>query len=445
MRKINLRAIPWGRAYSLKTVATDKSDCKSQRTNTVERNGREAWIKDYLELPRMMAFDVDENKENSSFRNLYPEYRCYEIHDALDIPRPLVTTINPISRNCQYIYEMRWTGEDRNNPQKAHVEYERVRQQLSELFGADPAFRNHVVRSPLYVAGWHRKNPTRTTSKKLINIDKESLWHHSIWYQPHAYSLVDLREIIVYLRNEIGIVVPEAEKKIATTDKATSSSGSGMPSYCADYRTLAKTPGSHIKEGMRNNWLFANLSRNHCRHADVAEKYRKTNDHNGFMAYARDVAIDLHHRLRTEPGQAPFTAIDVEWIVKSVVKYCMGPTFRAVGRTTEEAIFANRLRWGFRYVTVAMKAKQLGFSRATYYRRGLHRIVAQEGNAKTHVSFYEQLRLYVKTSSIRLNGGENYPSIPCFVSSPSSIYTDRIVSLNGMEHQNIANVARGPP
>ena len=170
---------------------------------------------------------------------------------------------------------MRWTDEDRNNPQKARVEYERVRQQLSQLFGADPAFRNHVVRSPLYVAGWHRKNPTRTTSKKLINIDKESLWHHSIWYEPHALFLEELREIIGYLRNEIGIVVPEAEKKIAATDKATSSSGSGMPTYSVDYRTLAKTPGSHIKEGNRNNWLFANLSRNHCRQADVAERYPK--------------------------------------------------------------------------------------------------------------------------------------------------------------------------
>jgi hypothetical protein len=442
MRKINLRAIPLGRAYSLKTVATDKFDCKSQRTNTIERSGREAWIKDYLELPRMMAFDVDENKEDSSFRNLYPEYRCYEIHDALDIPRPLVTTINPISRNCQFIYEIRWTGEDRNNSKKAYLEYENIRRELSELLGADPAFRNHVVRSPLYVAGHHRKNLERTTSKKLINIDKESLWHHSIWYEPHAYSLAELREIIGYLRNEIGIVVPEAEKKIATTYKATSSP---TPTYSVDYRTLAKTPGSHIKEGNRNNWLFANLSLNHCRRADVSEKYRQTNDYNGFMAYARDVATDLHHQLRTEPGQAPFTIVDVEWIVKSVVKYCMGPTFRAVGRTSEEAIFANRLRWGFRYVTVAMKAKQLGFSRATYYRRGLHRIVAQERNAKTHVSFYEQLRSYIETSSINLNGGENYPTLPCFISSQLSTYTDRIVSLVGMEHQNIANVARAPP
>jgi hypothetical protein len=107
----------------------------------------EAWAKTYPELPPMMAFDIDENS-TPHFRKLYPEYRCYEIHDALDIPRPLVTTINPVSKNCQFIYEMNWKREDYQNSQATMIEYERVRRELSLLFGADPTFVNHVVRSP---------------------------------------------------------------------------------------------------------------------------------------------------------------------------------------------------------------------------------------------------------------------------------------------------------
>ena len=244
MRKINLRTIPWGRGRTI----------------------GEAWHKTYLELPKMMAFDVDENKDGSSFRNLYPEYRCYEIHDALDIPRPLVTTINPISRNCQYIYEMRWSGEDYINPTKALSEYNSIRRELSKYLGADPAFINHVVRSPMFIAGHHRNNPWRKPPirknaagqeipPKKIKIEKESLWHHSTWYMPHAYSLTELREIIAYLRNEIGIVIPDEDTNKTLTDDDVgaiqqTNSEKKTPTSTHNHRELAKL--QHRKSGKVN-------------------------------------------------------------------------------------------------------------------------------------------------------------------------------------------------
>jgi len=54
-----------------------------------------------------MAFDIDADKPE--YDRLFPEYRCYEVHDALDIPRPLVHYHQsnlgqlPVSRQ-----ELRW-------------------------------------------------------------------------------------------------------------------------------------------------------------------------------------------------------------------------------------------------------------------------------------------------------------------------------------------------
>jgi hypothetical protein len=64
------------------------------------------WQFSYPTMPPFMAFAIDADKE--CYYHLFPEYRCYDIHDALDIPHPLVTTVNPISDDCRFIYMMRW-------------------------------------------------------------------------------------------------------------------------------------------------------------------------------------------------------------------------------------------------------------------------------------------------------------------------------------------------
>jgi hypothetical protein len=118
MRKINLRAIPWGRAPK-------QIDAKTRRLIQGE-----VWRKSYDALPPMMAFDVDENSAHD-FRKLYPDHHCHEIHDHFDIPRPLVTTINPVTKNCQFIYEIAWTRDDYTNSATAYAEYEKIRQEMS--------------------------------------------------------------------------------------------------------------------------------------------------------------------------------------------------------------------------------------------------------------------------------------------------------------------------
>jgi hypothetical protein len=454
MRKINLRAIPWGRGSI---------------------GSGDAWHKTYLELPRMIAFDVDENKEGSTFRNLYPEYRCYEIHDALDIARPLVITINPISMNCQYIYQMHWTAEDYLHPKKALTEYNNIRRELSKYLGADPAFCNHVVRSPMFVAGHHRKNPSRSPAirkdkdgqikpLKTIKVGKESLWHHSIWYEPKAYSLAELREIIVYLRNEIGIVVHNEaainNKTITADDSGAIQQTKNISHRCyVDHQELAKTPASQIREGQRNPWLFSTLSQNHCRKAEVAGKFRNNNDRDGFMAYAMDVAMNLYHQIPIIPGQAPFTTKDVEGIVKSVIDYCTGPTFRAVGMSSEEASFQSRLRWGYLHIPNTTKAKERCISERTFYRHGHHRLdcLAVYGNSKSlyrqgihrlivgakHAACGSPSPFYTQLRSYRASIDNELCSFPL---PHNLIITDSMLPSNTRKHQTqIIKEARGPP
>jgi hypothetical protein len=351
MRKINLRAIP--RGYC---------------------GGDRMWYVDYPTLPPMMSFDVDENKA-PDFKKLYPEYRCYEIHDKLDIPKPLVITINPVSQNCQFIYEMKWSKEDYRDVGKTMSEYEKIRRELSLLFGADPNFVNHVVRSPLFIAGHHRRNPNAKLSKKPINTEKESLYHHSIWFDPHGYTLSELREIICFLKEHLGVikvaslplpkptlrefirgdnvVVPPKQNKVPKNTKK---------NVVSQYYRLINTPGHKIHEGERNNWLFSHLSA-FCRR--MAGKYRGENgNREEFMSVAVTKANELNSSL-----SAPLPQTEVIATVRSVVGYCLSDRYRPLGRTSEEARFiANNFRWK-NHISVTKIAAEVGVSRSTFYRR----------------------------------------------------------------------------
>ena len=169
--------------------------------------------------------------------------------------------------------------------------------------------------------------------------------------------------------------------------------------------------------------------------------------------------MNLYHQIPIIPGQAPFTIKDVEDIVKSVVDYCTGPEFKAVGMSSEEASFQSRLRWGYHYIPNTRKAKERGISERTFYRHGHHRLdfLAVYGNCKSlyrqglnrlivgashaacgsQSSFYEQLRSY------RASIDNDHSS---FSLSYSPTITDSILPTNAIEDQTkIITEACGPP
>jgi hypothetical protein len=347
-RKINLRQIPW-------------------RPNTdVDENGDKigGWVKSQPKLPPFMAFDVDENDKPDFHRVWGTDYRCYEIHDALDIPRPLFTTVSHISWNCQFVYQIWWTEDDLQNEEAAFVEYERVRKELTELFGADPKFRNHVVRSPMYIAGHHRKNPNRTTSTKEIDLDTETLWHFSTWYDPRGYTLAELRELAVYLRELNGqapkaVLVPVPETSPVDVEE-NHPNGNSIP--LERQLELERRDPSSIVVGERDDYLFS-CAAIRCRR--VAGRFRfKDGAFDNFMSWAvpqikalnRLISVPLEDNVVTEK-------------CKSVVKYCLSSRYRPLGLSSEEARYIANLRYGPDYVTVQDKADEAGVSKRTYYRQ----------------------------------------------------------------------------
>jgi hypothetical protein len=109
-----------------------------------------------------------------------------------------------VTNNAQFSYEMEWTFKDRLNPTKAYTEYKQIWDELNRQFGGDPDYTRHVIRSPMYIQGWHRKNPLQRGSSTHINTNTTPLWHHVKWYPPRAYSLAELRELIVFLQKLHG-------------------------------------------------------------------------------------------------------------------------------------------------------------------------------------------------------------------------------------------------
>ena len=347
LRKINLQAIPWGR-------------------NAAERR----WNLSYRELPKTMAFDIDETKTEAFAALFGPHYRCYQIFDALDIPPPLVVTINPVTLNCQYIYEMRWTEADRAKPQAAKREYEALRRRLSVLFGGDPRFGNHVVRSPFFIAGHHRNHPDAATrSRKRIDVENDSLFHYSIWYQPHGYSLADLRELVRYLEELHGPNAPATPAELSTpagSDPKTYAGPNGNRLPISQQLSYAGRDPRTVAVGERNVFIFS-CAAVKCRR--MATRFRdRAGDYAGFMAAVLPGLLETNARLGS-----PLDEKEVRNSVSSAVRYCLSDRYRPLGRISAEARFISlNFRWKF-HVSVADKAKAMGISVSTFYRRGYHK------------------------------------------------------------------------
>jgi hypothetical protein len=365
MMKIDLRAKPHG-----PNMEYDESG---------KRRG--GWNLTYDPLPMWMGFDVDENK-SLDFKRLFPDYRCYEIHDALDIRRPQVITINPRSGNCQYLYEMLWTDEDMDRPEATMVEYQRLRKELSMLLAADTRFVNHVVRSPMYVAGHQRKNPGRISkgNKRVIDLDKRPLWHHSIWYEPHGYTLAELRELVGELRelhemlaNDVPGAVMVA---VPTTSQEPQHKSNGYSIPYARQQEMARRSASTVQVGERNDWLFSCLAVNHGR--PNVNRFRSGRDYIGFTNFLSPIATRLNSELHD-----PLDEGEVERTSQSIIKFLLSGRFNR-HRTSdyEEATFINRpFRWGVDYVS---KIQQLADEQGIGYEAAKKRIQRNSSSSFLH-------------------------------------------------------------
>jgi Primase C terminal 1 (PriCT-1) len=338
----------------------------------------ETWNKNYPVPPIFMAFDVDEDKQTSPYNLLFPDYRCYEIHDAMDIARPLVTTINPISGNCQYVYSILWTDEDlerfMEHPDSVLREFEAIRKELSWLFGADRGFTNHVIRSPLYIAGHHKDDPERRTNTRYkFEVGAEALYHHSIWYNPDCYTLDDLRQLASELKELHVRFLSNEERLEQLRSQYFPSLSSAVEHTRASRRfavhepritraqALAINPRT-VEVGERNDAVFNYLKfKGGYPHA---RKFKPSSDINGFESFLTPFAQEFNSQIPT-----PLPESDIRTIVRSVAKWCSSDRFMGGGRTSEEARFINfHYRWK-NHTSAAQEAIEQNVSKETIYRR----------------------------------------------------------------------------
>jgi hypothetical protein len=232
------------------------------------------------------------------------------------------------------------------------LEYRRLHRELSLLFGADPRFVNHVVRSPMFVAGWHRNNPNRTSSKKQIDIDSDSLWHHSIWYDPHGYTLAELRGIVDYLKTLTAVVVDVVEAPGIEPMPNGAQARSGRRRQTT---RISWTP-TQVHEGERNVSLF-----DHVRFEayPVADKFKKTHDRAGCFEYLKTTAVAFAAKMPV-PEQKSKIMATVRSVCNFVMDRYQGGMSSEVGKE-----LAGR-RWKD-HISAAKQADELGISRSTFY------------------------------------------------------------------------------
>jgi hypothetical protein len=205
----------------------------------------------------------------------------------------------------------------------------------------------------MYIMGWHRQDPMKHGSSAFIDTTRTPLWHHTTWYPPHAYTLSELRDLIVFLQklhSDIETVENNSEPEVLSHE----------PEECSP-----ESPDTNEDDddSSPNCWLF-NQTRIRC--YPVAKKYRDNRD--GFLTYAVGIASKLNAQLHE-----PVSDREVAGICRSIVDWCLSAKFgsETTPLCTPTSTFARYLancRWAG-HVSVARKITRLEIGRTTYYRR----------------------------------------------------------------------------
>ena len=181
-------------------------------------------------LRKLFALDLDLNR----LRTFFPDIQdAADIFEHYDLPRPLCAITNPPTRNAHAVFGVTFTEEEERHPNATAHELKRIIREITKWIGADPSYSNFYIRGPAYVAGHHRLDHRHTIT------DSEALWHETVWYQPHLYTLDELREFVRLLKNIHCGTTPNPEVIAAL----------GSTKQQQQYNTLEDDGASIIPEG----------------------------------------------------------------------------------------------------------------------------------------------------------------------------------------------------
>ena len=344
-------------------------------------------------LPRLLALDIDQN--------IFGEEKPADIFETHDIPRPFFTSENPITSHCHAVYEIKYNADEWINWKRTSHELNAITKELTRLLGADPSYNGHVIRSPWFITGFHKNKPASDTGN-LIDINNESTYHRSVFYEPHAYTLAELRELIVYLKALHGeklnhqTVGRDLETLLGTNNAK--EQGAAIP--------LANDTNS------RNVSIF-NKTRHHA--YKIAYQYSINNFDtfvNVLMAYAS--------------GQncfsTPLPTYELRATCKSIAQFCLTKNFQQPRRQHDHSSalqsLRSRRRWGYNYETNAMKAAAEGISKSTLYRRQkLENARSRERRASSVIALMKKFSGDRRDADVRIVY-KNQPVLPVPVFIP---------------------------
>ena len=261
---------------------------------------------------------------------------------------------------------------------------------MTRLIGADPAYNGHVIRSPWFITGFHKNKPASDTGNP-IDINNESTYHKSIFYEPYAYTLAELREIIVYLKTLHG------DKAIPVVDH-----GMNMQDH---------TNSMNVPDTNSRNVTIFNRTRRHA--YTIAYQYSLANFDafvDVLMAYAS--AQNIFH------GKYSLPTYELRATCRSIAQFCLQENFKRPQRqhdhSSELQSLRARRRWGYNYETNKMKADAEGISKSTFYRRQAKAKKIEDARKRERCASAVIVNLIKKSSGHRrdANGRIVYTSVP---------------------------------
>ena len=315
-------------------------------------------------LPRLMSAEIDIKGAAGIFEN----------HPA----QPFFTAENPVTGHCHVGFLIKYNAEEWIHYKRTAQELKSIWKEFTYLIGGDPAYDGHTIRSPWFITGFHKNKPASDT-RNLINTNTESTYHKSVFYEPHEYTIQELREIVADLKALHGDQVRENPAKMRIN--------SALPDVGIKPEKVGKKPS-------RNESIL-----NTTRHYAYTIAYRYSI--NSFDAFVHEL-MGYASRQNYFSGKPPLPAYELRATCKSIAKFCVQKNFKRpchqYDHSSELQSLRARRRWGYNYETNRMKATAEGISESTFYPRQTKKNRSDAAHAHARVASAHVENLFKSTS-----------------------------------------------
>lgn len=302
-------------------------------------------------LPRLFPLDLDSDKPLGPFRKLFPKIdAAADIFEHHNIPRPLCTITNPLTKNAHAVYGVRYSADELDNPHATAAELKKLIKEIRKWIGGDPGYAGFTIRGPAYIAGWHKDNPTRECGNYIDTVT-QSLWHETTWYEPHLYTLDELRELAKFLKS---LHAPTTNQEFVAalgetpTSKKKTVYNNENDVHSLGRPTVDKKVANIIPDGERNVSMFDLMRQYAYRNA-----WRFNNDTSALAKHL----FEKFSSINTQRCSPPLPACAIRATSYSVAKFCIMKGFKkptrktSKGYTDEDRAYAHLIKYGPNHVT----------------------------------------------------------------------------------------------